>query len=959
MADGFQVNRTVRFVWVLTVALAVGLAAAGSFAQGQSQGREALLTSEQLEILKSLPPDQRDALIDQVLGSGAPGAQRSADPLQFPQTIFPRDPNAEDPELEGPFAEPRFRANDTLLLLLQIREFEESEPQIPPVAPPTTPAQAAAQVAAPTPPPPRTAEKIVRTPEEIEELEKLRDRIQNRNPYRLDRLGRFEVPELGSIALAGLTEMQAEQRLSVAPQLKEFRVDIVRLPLERLGEEALKPFGYDLFAGIPTTFAPATDVPVPAEYVVGPGDQIRIQLYGDVNQSYLLTVGRDGRIDFPELGPVEVAGQTFTQVRQDLESRVARQMIGTVASVAMGETRSIRIFVLGEAYQSGSYTVSGLSTITNALFVSGGVKEIGSLRNIQLKRRGQVVSRLDLYDLLLRGDTTDDSRLLPGDVIFIPPVGKTATVTGEVRRPAIYEIAGETTPRQIIELAGGLTAEADTSFVRIERTNEQRQRVTMDVDLSSGAPAVALASGDVLRVLPIRTTLENSVLVQGHVFRPGAYQYRPGMRISDAIGSLDELKPRADAHYVLVRRESLIDRLVTVHSADLASALAAPGTEADLLLQPRDRIVVFDNETNRERVLEPLFDELRLQSRIDRPMQIVGVGGRVRAPGRYPLEPGMHVSDLIRAGGNLEEAAYGGQAELSRHRVVNGEYRQVDLVVVDLAALMRGEQSADLTLEPYDYLNVKVMPQWGQVESIEIDGEVRFPGTYPIARGETLRSIMQRAGGLTDLAFPEGSIFLREDLREKEQERIDQLTVRLQSDIAVLTLQASQEDSRAAQALTVGQGLLTDLQNIEATGRLVFDLQHVASAEPGSSGDIMMKDGDRIMVPRRAQEVSVIGEVHTMTSHLFREGLSRDDYIALSGGTTQKADEGRTYVVRADGSVIPSGSAWFGRSGAEIRPGDTIVVPLDADRMRPLPLWIAVTQIIYQMAIAAAAVNSF
>ena len=767
------------------------------------------------------------------------------------------------------------------------------------------------------------------------------------------------MPELGSIAIAGLTELQAEQRLSVAPQLKEFRVDIIRLPLERLGEEALKPFGYDLFAGIPTTFAPATDVPVPAEYIVGPGDQIRVQLYGDVNQSYLLTVGRDGRIDFPELGPVEVAGQTFTQVRQDLESRVARQMIGTVASVAMGETRSIRIFVLGEAYRPGSYTVSGLSTITNALFVSGGVKEIGSLRNIQLKRRGQVVSRLDLYDLLLRGDTSDDSRLLPGDVIFIPPVGKTAAVTGEVRRPAIYEIAGETSPRQMIELAGGLTGEADPSFVRIERTNEQRQRVTTDVDLAPGVPAVALASGDVLRVLPIRATLENSVLVQGHVHRPGAFQYRPGMRISDVISSLDELKPRADMHYVLVRRELPPDRIVTVHSADLARALAAPGTEPDLLLQPRDRIVVFDNETNRERVLEPLFDELRLQSRIDRPMQIVGVGGRVRAPGRYPLEQGMHVSDLIRAGGNLEEAAYGGQAELSRHRVNNGEYRQVDLIVVDLAALMRGEQSADVALEPYDYLNVKVMPQWGQAESIEIVGEVRFPGTYPISRGETLRSIMQRAGGLTDLAFPEGSIFLREDLREKEQERIEQLTVRLQSDIAALALQASQEDSRAAQALTVGQGLLNELQTIEATGRLVFDLQHVASAEPGSSGDIMMKDGDRIMVPRRAQEVSVIGEVQTMTSHLFREALSRDDYIGLSGGTTQKADKSRIYVVRADGSVIPSGSAWFGRSGAEIRPGDTIVVPLDAERMRPLPLWLAVTQIIYQMAIAAAAVNSF
>ena len=713
MADGFQLNRTARFVWMPAVVLAVGLAAAGPATQAQTQGRESLLTSEQREILNSLPPDQRDALIDQVLGSGASGATQRGDQLQFPLSILPRDPNAEEQESEGPFAEPRFRANDTLLLLLRIREFEDAEPQPPSAAPAATPGQAAAQGAVPVTPSLRPPERILRTPEEVDVLEKLRDRIQNRNPYRLDRLGRFEVPELGSIALAGLTEMQAEQRLSVAPQLKEFRVDIVRLPLERLGEEALKPFGYDLFAGIPTTFAPATDVPVPAEYVVGPGDQIRVQLYGDVNESYVLTVGRDGRIDFPELGPVEVAGQTFTQVRQDLEGRVSRQMIGTVASVSMGETRSIRVFVLGEAYRPGSYTVSGLSTITNALFVSGGVKEIGSLRNVQLKRRGQVVSRLDLYDLLLRGDTTDDSRLLPGDVIFIPPVGKTVTVTGEVRRPAIYEIAGETSPRQMVELAGGLTAEADTTFVRIERTSEQRQRVTVDVDLAQGGPAVALASGDVLRVLPIRATLENSVLVQGHVLRPGAFQYRPGMRISDVIGSLDELKPRADMHYVLVRRELPPDRIVTVHSADLARALAARGSDSDLLLQPRDRIVVFDNETNRERVLEPLFDELRLQSRIDRPMQIVGVGGRVRAPGRYPLEPGMHVSDLIRAGGNLEEAAYGGQAELSRHRVINGEYRQVDLVVVDLAALMRGEQSADVALEPYDYLNVKVMPTVG------------------------------------------------------------------------------------------------------------------------------------------------------------------------------------------------------------------------------------------------------
>ncbi|MGH8197985.1 MAG: SLBB domain-containing protein [Steroidobacteraceae bacterium] len=948
-------NRMKRSAWVLAAGCLAAAALAGPVARAQSP--ESMLTSEQLEILRSLPPDQRDALIDQLLGSRQDGLARRDRQLQFPETVIPRDPDAAALEQEGLFGEPRFKADDTLLLLLEIREFEGPDPVLP--APPAT-AAPGEQAAPPVQPPPPQRQRIIRTPDELAELKELRERIQGRNPYRLNRLGRLEIPELGQIALAGLTEAQAQRRLSVATELADFTIEVIRLPLERTGEEALKPFGYDLFAGIPTTFAPATDIPVPADYVIGPGDQIRVQLYGDLNQSYVLTVGRDGLVNFPELGPIDVSGQTFSQLRADLEQRVARQMIGTQASITVGETRSIRVFVLGEAYRSGSYTVSGLSTITNALFVSGGVTEIGSLRNIQLKRRGTLVSRLDLYDLLLHGDTSDDSRLLPGDVIFIPPVGKTVAVTGEVRRPAIYEVAGETTARQLIELAGGLAPEADPSLVRLERINDQRQRVTLDVDLSREvAPATALVSGDVLRVMSIRTGLENSVLLQGHVHRPGALQYRPGMRLSDAIPSLDELKPRADMHYVLVRRELPPDRLVTAHSADLARALASRGSEADILLQPRDRIIVFDSETGRDRILAPLFDELRLQSRLDRPMQIVGVGGRVKAPGRYPLEPGMRVSDLIRAGASLQEAAYGGEAELTRHRIVDGEYRQIDLVLVDLGAVLRGDTAADIVLESYDYLNVKEMPQWSRAESVEIVGEVRFPGTYPVKRGETLRSVMQRAGGITDLAFPEGSIFLREDLRQKEQERIEQLAVRLQSDIAVLALQASQENTRATQALTVGQSLLSDLQNAKPVGRLVFDLKQVMASDAGSAWDVVMKDGDRIMVPRRAQEVTVLGEVQTTTSHLYRPDLSRDDYISLSGGTTQKADERRTYVVRADGSVVTSGSQWFGRSVAEIRPGDSIVVPLDAERMRPLPLWIAVTQIIYQMAIAAAAVNSF
>jgi len=956
-------------VHVLAGALFFVLLSGTPITPAHAQGQLPAPSADQLEILRNLPPEQRDALIEQILSGQRGGVDRRDRQLSFPDTVRRRgrEDNEELARELGLEADPRLRAEDTLLLLLEIREFKGPDPVSAPMPVPgqmsvgqqaqqaqqAQHAQQQLQAAGPR-------ERIVRTEEEIDRLEQLRDRIRHGNPYRLDRFGQLEVSELGRIELAGLTVGQAQRRLSVEKALADFVVEVVLLPLERVGEEGLKPFGYDLFAGTPTTFAPATDVPVPADYVVGPGDRLEVQLFGNTNKTYSLVVGRDGQINFPELGPIAVSGQTFSQVERALEKRVETQMIGVRASVTMGETRSIRVFVLGEAEVPGSYTVSGLSTITNALFVSGGVKEIGSLRNIQLKRNGQLVRELDLYDLLLRGDTSDDARLLPGDVIFIPAVQTVVSVTGEVRRPAIYELKDETTVAQVIELAGGLTAEADPALANVERINDHRQRVTLNVNLESPSDrSMRLATGDLLRVPPIRTALENSVLLQGHVYRPGLFQYREGMRLTDVLRSLDELKPHADTHYVLIRRESPADKLISVHSADLARALTEPGSDDNVPLAARDRITVFDLSTNRDRIVQPLLDEVRMQSRLGRPNPVVGVGGRVNVPGQYPLEPGMRVSDLIRAGGRLEDAAFGGHAELARYTVIGGEGRHTELIEIDLAAVLRGDPTADVLLQAYDFLNVKELPYWREQEEVEILGEVRFPGRYPVQRGETLRSVLMRAGGLTDLAFTEGAVFLRKDLQEREQQQIETLATRLQSDIAVLALQASQLDSNAMQALSVGQSLLGELRATEAVGRLVLDLDAVIASAPNSTTDLVLRDGDRLLIPKVSQEVTVLGEVLTNTSHLWQPDLNREDYIGLSGGTNQKADRGRIYVVRANGSVVAGGSGWFSRSGTEIRPGDSIVVPLDAERMRPLPLWAAVTQIVYHLAIAAAAVNSF
>jgi protein involved in polysaccharide export with SLBB domain len=696
--------------------------------------------------------------------------------------------------------------------------------------------------------------------------------------------------------------------------------------------------------------------------VVGAGDQLRVQLYGNQNRSFTLTVGRDGRVSFPQLGPVSVGGQRFSKVKQSIESRVSRQMIGVRADISMGETRGIRVFVLGEVAQPGSYSVSGLATVTSALFASGGITKVGSLRNVQLKRAGALVRKLDLYDLLLNGDTSNDAHLLPGDVIFIPPVGITAAVNGEVRRPAIYEVHENSTAADLLYLAGGLTPEADPKLTRIERIDTERKRVVVDVNLSVPAGrSLALQSGDLMRVPPVRDVVENSVIISGFVERPGPFEYRPGLKLTDVLPSIDELKPGADAGYILVRRESRTSRAITFRSVDLHRALAAPGSAADLELAPRDRLYVFDREGGRERTLKPLIDELQAQSRLGEPLLAAGIGGRVKAPGQYPLEEGMRVSDLIRAGGSLDEAAFGGEAELTRYEVANGEARQTELVKIDLGAVRRGDDSANLILRPYDYLTIKETPQWRDQETITIAGEVRFPGTYPIQRGETLRSVMTRAGGLTDLAFPAGGVFTREELRTREKQQIEKLATRMQSDLAAVALQSAQSNEQGgAAALAVGQTLLADLRATKPVGRLVIDLNAVLrSTTPGAQGDITLKNGDRLVIPRRTQEVTVLGEVQNSTSHIFKPDLSRDDYVSLSGGATQRADRGHIYIVRADGSVVTGRGGWFRRATASVNAGDTIVVPLDAERMRPLPLWSAVTQIIYNLAIAAAAVNSF
>jgi polysaccharide export outer membrane protein len=928
-----------------TIALLVALVAA------QAAIAQSTPTAEQLQIFQGLSPEQQQAVLQQAAGARAePAGDTRAERRAEESAATRRNPTATGGDRAASDA---LAPNDLVLVELafpgtmtrgSVRSANMQDPSVD-VAP--------RRVRVPPANPP--------TPEQQRRWSGVIEQVSARNPYQLDRDGYLNLPGFAPILLAGLSEQQAVQLLSTVRALLDLDVSLSRSPVARTGVERLKPFGYDLFEDVHSSVSPVAGSPVPADYVIGPGDELVVQLFGSQNRTLRLVVTREGTVSFPELGPIQVSGQRFSGAKSTIESRVSQQMIGVRANVSMGDMRLIRVFVSGDVERPGSYTVSGLDTMLSALYASGGVKPIGSLRDIQLKRQGVTVRRLDLYDLRIRGDKANDALLQPDDVIFIPPVGPTVSIDGEVKRPAIYELRGETTVESLLQMAGGFSNDADPRRTGMTRRDEQYRQVVLDVDFTTGGGSLLLKGGDAVRVARLRPQLDSGVTLDGFVHRPGPVAWRAGLRLTDVIASIDELKPNADPGYVFVRRESAVDRIVEVVTADLLAALRQPGGRADIELKPRDKITVFDLSAGRERIIKPVIDELHLQSGLARPVEVVRVEGRVKAPGEYPLESGMTVSDLLRAGGGLDTAAFGGKAEIARNEVGSDGARQTRIIEVDLESLRRGDVNADLALRSSDFLLIKETPDWTERESVTLSGEVRFPGTYPIGRGETLYEVLQRAGGFTSRAFTKGSAFTRVELREREQKELDVYIEGVEGDVAIMAMQAAAANQTgASQSLAAGQSMLARLKQSRAIGRLVIDLPGLVQGGKGSPKDVILRNGDLLFVPPQKQEVTVIGEVQTTTSHLFDSELRRDDYISKSGGTTRKADLGKIYVVRADGSKIaPKGGRFRRGYDVAIQPGDTIVVPLDTERMPKLPFWQAVTSIIYNLAVSVAAINSF
>ncbi|MEK9773777.1 MAG: SLBB domain-containing protein, partial [Opitutae bacterium] len=724
--------------------------------------------------------------------------------------------------------------------------------------------------------------------------------------------------------------------------------------------DAIKPFGYDLFASDPSTFAPGNEVPIPTDYRIGPGDLVEVQLFGQRNDSFSLEISREGMLQFPGIGPINAfeKGTSFIDLKNHLKEKIREYLgEGVQSSITLGAFRSIRIFLLGEVRKQGAYTVSALSTTINALLSCGGIKESGSLRKIQLKRAGKIVSTLDLYDLLLHGDTSADQPLQPGDVIYVPVVQNQITIAGAVKRPAKYEILGGETLAKVLELAGGSSDRSVLTMIRLERLNSDSRTIVKNLSFEEHKN-FAISSGDLVSIGFASSKIKNVVSLIGAVENVRDYEWKKGLTLNGLIASTDDFLSNIDLQYGLIRRKKPNGTYscIAFKPDELIAATAEP-----ILLQSQDLIYFFSrDQESRQELLAGLLRDLRNQARTGKYAEIVRISGSVHFPGEYPLTKGMSLIDLLHAGGGTKDSAYMLDAEISRVVVGTDQVAMVKHIRIDQRTLMDENGSNSFKLHPYDVLSIKPIPLWREGESIELLGELKFPGIYSLKAGETLLDVINRAGGLTERAFAKGAVFSRQNLREKEEEQKERLIAQLESDLASVTLSAK-DAADAAQARSAANAMISRLRNSESQGRLVINLEQMLHGS--KSKNLLVKSGDILRIPQIPYAVSVSGEVQYPSSHLYDKSFDMNDYLSRSGGFTQNADEDRTFVVKANGSVMSKkgANAWFGKGGGstQMEAGDVIVVPLDIKQTRFLENLTYGTQIIYQLAVAAAAVNSF
>jgi protein involved in polysaccharide export with SLBB domain len=777
--------------------------------------------------------------------------------------------------------------------------------------------------------------------------------------------------------------------------------------------QLLPIYGANLFRNVPSTFSPNDLAPVTSDYVLGPDDELRIRIWGQVNYSGNLRVDRSGDIYLPEAGAVHVAGLQFSALDQHLRAAVGRVYRNFDLTADMGRIRSMQIYVAGQARRPGVYTVSSLSSLVDALFASGGPSAQGSLRDIELRRNGKTVTDFDLYALLIHGDKSNDAKLLPEDVLYIPAAGPQVAISGSVRSPGIYELRGAETIADLIDAAGKTTGIASSTRISLERFGDRQIRQAMEFSFDAGGLSATLASGDIVRVYSVVPAYQKTVTLRGDVANPGRFAWKPGMHLSDLIPDRDSLQSRdywwKRSHLGLPGPE--FEPLISNFEANQRRALRNNG-------YPYDPSTNFPNSDNpfanspypnapESNSLDPTSpaaqDALTSALNTDEKQNTSG----------YSTEPPAEANGYAGYNGpaavnrsndsindRQQNSGVGTLAsQMNQTQVPGSQTKRTDvrisapeidwnyavierldsqtlktsLIPFDLGKLVLShDTSQDLTLEPGDTVTVFSqadiqVPLEVQTKYVRLEGEFLHAGIYSVQPGETLRDLVRRAGGLSGKAYLYGSEFDRESTRKLQQQRIDEYVRRVDLDASrgTLALAASSATSsgtvaNSAAATAAEQALLARLKQIRATGRIVLDFES-GSTDIDTIPAISLENGDRFIIPPAPATVNVVGAVYDQNSFLYQNSGSVAQYLRIAGGPDRDADWRHTFVIRADGSVVSRKDVknLWGNDFAKLKlhPGDTIIVPDKTLRPTVLRGVLDWTQIFAQLAIGAAAIE--
>jgi protein involved in polysaccharide export with SLBB domain len=765
--------------------------------------------------------------------------------------------------------------------------------------------------------------------------------------------------------------------------------------------QVLPIFGANLFRRVPSTFAPLNMTPVPSDYVIGPGDELRIRVWGQVSFQANLQVDRAGEVYLPQVGPVHVAGMPFSELDGHLRQAIGRVYRNFDLTADIGQIRAIQVYVAGQARRPGVYTVSSLSTLVDAVFASGGPSVQGSMRHIELRRGSEVVTDFDLYGLLVHGDKSKDVKLLPGDVIFIPAVGAEVAITGSVRTPAIYELREGESLDGLIADAGGVSAVAAEARVSIERISGHHDRFAMEVAYDANGLKTTLADGDLVHVYSIVPQYQKTVTLRGNIANPGRFAWHAGMRVSELIPDKDSLITRnywwnraqlglpapefEPIPYFSNMRQPADGNPVTLRPRSQGGMNGQQGQYGSQQSPYGNANGVSGNGSNNAAGMPDNQDGLAQD-----PMGQNAAGSQ---QGQYGSQQNQRVN-AQQQGSNSSLAAqqannFNGPAPAQRTQVqkiapeIDWDYAVIQrqdadtlkttLISFDLGKLvLQHDSSQDMELQAGDVVSIFSeadirVPIAEQTKLVTLSGEFVHSGVYSVQPGETFHHLVERAGGLTPGAYLYGSEYTRESTRAMQQVRIDEYVQNLSMEIQRSNMAVAASGTGSAQdaaadmsAQANEQNLLTNLRQIRATGRIVLTFV------PTSSGtvalpEISMEDGDHFSVPSVPATVNVVGAVYDQNSFLYATGRRVGEYLGLAGGPNRDADYKHSFLIRADGEVVSSdlGKGLWAAKFKDVRvyPGDTIVVPEKTYKPGTLRTVLAYSQLFSSLALGAAALT--